>query len=341
MVWDLDSCLALASLATRRAREAGALNVLTVELNVLTQQTCLAGDLDAAAALVDEAAAVTEATGSQVAPFGAILYRGMRGREAEALALFDVSVRRATELGQGVTVQHARWSASVLFNGLGRHDEAFEAGRAACEDIPQLFVSTRAAPELLEAAVKTGRNDIARRTLDHVVDATQAAGTVHARGVEARCRAMLAGVDAGAHHDEAVEILSTTTARPELARAHLSYGEWLVSRHRDEHAKQQLLAAHGLFAACRMEAFEERARLALAGTGVRVRGRRTGALDGLTPQEAEIARLAGGGLSNPEIGAKLFVSPRTVEWHLHKVFGKLGVASRGELAALVGAGPST
>jgi DNA-binding CsgD family transcriptional regulator len=352
MVWDLDACLALASLAAGRARGAGALNVLAVDLNVLTQQTCLSGDLDTAAAVVGEAAAVTEATGSGVAPFGAILYRGMRGREAEALPLLESTARRAAELGQGVTAQHVRWSTAVLYNGLGRHREAFGPARAACEDTPQLFVSTRAAPELLEAAVKTGELDVARWTLDHVVDATQASATDLARGVEARCRAMLAsavddpGSDGrtgvGALFDEAVDLLGRTSARPELARAHLSYGEWLHEQDRAGEAQTHLRAAHELFVACRMEAFEDRARRALGESGVRVRDSRSGTVERLTGQEAEIARLAGSGLSNPEIGATLFVSPRTVEWHLHKVFVKLGVSSRGEIAAaLAGTGRPT
>ncbi|MBD5788306.1 AAA family ATPase [Cellulosimicrobium terreum] len=339
MVWDLGSCVTLASRAVQLARRTGALGILAVDLNVLVQQTCLVGDLDSASALVEEAAAVTSATGSQVAPFGAILYLGMRGREAEAMPLLQASERRAHEWGQGVTVQHARWSTAVLYNAQGRHAEAFDAALAAFDDTPELFVSLRAAPELIEAAVKTGRTDEAHRTLDRVIDATQAGGTVLAQGVEARCRAMLAeadtvaGADVDALYREAVDLLGRTPARPELARAHLSYGEWLRRAGRTDDARGQLGAAHDLFVASRMEGYEDRARRALGGLGVRVRGRRTEVLEGLTAHEAEIARLAATGSSNTEIGTKLFVSPRTVEWHLHKVFLKLGISSRKELAA--------
>jgi len=333
MVWDHDACLVVSSQGVRVARDSGALTVLAVSLNVHAQAVCLTGDLDAAATLVDEAAAVTDATGSQVAAFGGLVLAGLRGREAEALALVDDTVGRATAWGQGTAVQYARWATAILYNGLGRHEDALRAARAAWVETPQLFVSAWSASEVVEAATAVGQRDVALEALAGLCEAADAADTDWARGISARGRALVSRD--GTAEDlfrEAIGRLGRTRVRPELARTHLLYGEWLRRADRPDEARAQLRTAHDLFVACRMEAFEERARHGLTESGVRLRGRRTDALEGLTAQEAEIARLAASGRSNPEIGATLFVSPRTVEWHLHKVFLKLGIASRHELA---------
>uniref|UniRef100_UPI001C68CFDD helix-turn-helix domain-containing protein n=1 Tax=Pseudonocardia pini TaxID=2758030 RepID=UPI001C68CFDD len=342
MVWDYDTCLAVTAREVQVARDAGALTVLAVGVNVLAQAVCLGGDLEQAASLVAEADAVVEATGTQVAPYGALVLAGLRGRGDEAVTLIDATVETATAGGQGTAVQYARWASAILFNGLGRHRWALTAAREACDEAPQLFVSAWAATELIEAAVKLGETDTARGTLERLLEATGAAPTDWALAVEARSRALLStGDTADRLYREAIDRLSRTRLRPELARSHLLYGEWLRRAHRRTEARAHLRTAHETAAAMRMEAFAERARRELAATGERVRSRSVETRTELTSQETEIAQLAAAGRTNPEIGAQLFLSPRTVEWHLRKVFTKLGIASRRQLVRRLADGGQT
>ncbi|MFL5975941.1 MAG: LuxR C-terminal-related transcriptional regulator, partial [Solirubrobacterales bacterium] len=226
-------------------------------------------------------------------------------------------------------VQYARWARSVLLNGMGRYREAMEAAREASDDTPELFVSVWAAIELLEAASRCEEPELAHEALERVVAATSVAPTDWAMGLAARSRALLSeGEACDRHYGEAIERLGRTRLQPDLARAHLLYGEWLRRENRRVEARTQLRLAHELFTAIGMEAFAERTRGELLATGGRVRKRSVDTRDELTAQEWQIARLARDGLSNPEIGARLFLSPRTVEWHLGKVFTKLGVTSR-------------
>jgi DNA-binding CsgD family transcriptional regulator len=265
---------------------------------------------------------------------------GMRGRPAQALPLIEAAVRDATEGGQGTAVQYAWWAAAVLGNGLGRPDQALAAAQRAGDDTPGLFVSTWSLIELVEAAVGCGRSDLARDALDRVTEATEAAGTDWALGMLARSRALLGeGQAADDLHREAVQRLARTRLRPELARAHLLYGEWLHREGRRVEARGQLRAAWDLFVDIRMEAFADRAGRALAAVGERVSRPGVDPVDALTAHEAEIAQLAAAGHSNPDIGAQLFLSPRTVEWHLRKVFSKLGVSTRRDLAGVLGREP--
>jgi DNA-binding CsgD family transcriptional regulator len=223
--------------------------------------------------------------------------------------------------------------AAILFNGLGRYDRALASARRAAPETPHLHVSPWALTELVEAATRSGRPDLAARALDRVLAATAPATTDWGRGIRARCRALVSeGEDADRLHREAIERLGRTRRRPELARAHLLYGEWLRRENRRGDARVQLRAAHEQFASIGMEGFGERARGELLATGEKVRERTVETRDDLTPQERQIARLARDGMSNPEIGARLFLSPRTVEWHLRNVFIKLGIRSRRELA---------
>jgi DNA-binding CsgD family transcriptional regulator len=283
--------------------------------------------------LVAEADNVTEATGAQVAPYGALVLAGLQGREVQASGLIDATIKEFTAGGQGTAVQYARWARSVLLNGLGRYREAVVAAQDASDDTPELFVSVWAAIELLEAASRCGNAELAHDALERIVAATAVAPTDWASGVAARSRALLSeGETADGLYREAVERLGRTRLRPELARAHLLYGEWLRRENRRVDARAQLSRAHELFTAIGMEAFAERARGELLATGGKVRKRTVETRDQLTAQESQIARLARDGLSNPEIGARLFLSPRTVEWHLGKVFSKLGIRSRLELA---------
>jgi DNA-binding NarL/FixJ family response regulator len=336
MVWDYEGCLAIASRGAQLARESGALTVLAVSVNVLGQAVALGGDFGKVSMLVAEADGVTEATGTHVAPYGALVLAGLQGREAVASGLVDVTIAKATEGGQGTAVQYAHWARSILLNGLGQYGDAVGAAKQASDDTPELFVSAWAAQELVEAASRSDQDELARSALDRVVAATDVAENDWALGIRARSRALLSsGDEAEALYREAIERLGRTRLRPELARAHLLYGEWLRRLNRRVDARAQLRTAHEMFTALGMEAFGERARGELLATGEKVRKRTAEARDELTPQELQIARLARDGLSNPEIGARLFLSPRTVEWHLRKVFAKLGIHSRRELAGVL------
>jgi DNA-binding CsgD family transcriptional regulator len=230
--------------------------------------------------------------------------------------------------------------AAILANGLGRYEEALAAARHASEDTFTLHVSMWALPELAEAAARSGNTEVAAGALERLAETTQAGGTDFGLGLEARCRALLSGGAAADElYREAIDRLGRTRLRPELARAHLLYGEWLRRQGRRVDARGQLRTAHDMLDAIGMEAFAERARRELIATGEKVRRRRTETRDELTPQEEQIARLARDGRTSPEIGAQLFLSARTVEWHLGKIFTKLGIGSRRELrAALAGPG---
>jgi DNA-binding CsgD family transcriptional regulator len=332
MAWDFDTCRLVSERGVEFARQAGALTVLAVSVNVLAQALALAGEFGGVAMLVAEADAVTDATGTQVAPYGALVLGGFRGREAEAAPLIEATVREATAGGQGTAIQYAHWANAVLLNGLGRYREALAAARLASNDTPELFVSVWASVELIEAATRVEEHELAGEALDRVEMATAVAEVDWAAGLRARSQALVAGRDeAEPLYREAIERLGSTGLRPDLARAHLLYGEWLRRENRRLEARAQLRAAHEQFVGIGMEAFAERARFELLATGEKVRRRSAEASDELTPQELQIARLARDGLSNPEIGARLFLSPRTVEWHLHKVFAKLEIRSRREL----------
>jgi DNA-binding CsgD family transcriptional regulator len=334
MVWDYETCLAIASRGAQLARDSGALAVLAVSVNVLGQAVALGGDFRQVAMLVDEANGVTEATGARVAPYGALVLAGLQGRENEAAAVIDATIDGATAGGQGTAVQYAHWANSILLNGRGRYADALEAAKRASDDTPELFVSVWATAELIEAATRTEDAELAAGALERIDEATAVTDKDWALGVRARSRALVSeNGDAEKLYREAIERLGRTRLRPELARSHLVYGEWLRRSNRRVDARAQLRAAHELLTAIGMEAFAERARGELMATGEKVRKRTVETRDELTPQEGQIARLARDGLSNPEIGARLFLSPRTVEWHLRKVFAKLGIHSRRELAS--------
>ena len=264
-----------------------------------------------------------------------------RAASPTLLGLIDGSIQAFTAGGQGTAVQYAHWARSLLLNGVGRYAEALPAAEAASEDTPELFVAVWAAIELLEAATRSDKPGAASRALERIVAATAVAPTDWALGILARSRALLSGgLAAEELYREAIDRLSRTQLRPELARAHLLYGEWLRRENRGVDAREQLRVAHAMLADIGMEAFAERARRELLATGETVGKRTVKTLDELTRQEAQVARLAADGQTNAEIGAQLFLSPRTVEWHLSKVFGKLGVSSRKELRpALSAFGP--
>jgi DNA-binding CsgD family transcriptional regulator len=331
-VWDYDACLAVATREVEVARDAGALEVLAVGDNILGQARCLGGDFPGSALLIAEADAVTDATGARVAPYGALVLGGFRGREAEASELIDSTIRDATPDGQGTAVQFAHYANAVVMNGLGRYEEALASATEASEDTPELVVARWALSELVEAATRTRSTEIAEGALARLAEHADGTDSEWALGMLARGRALLSNGDAEPLYREAIERLGRTRLRPELARARLLYGEWLRRENRRVDARAQLRAAHDAFESMGAEAFAGRARHELLATGEKVRTRRDDTRDDLTHQEEHIARLARDGLTNPEIGAQLFLSPRTVEWHLRKVFTKLGISSRKGLA---------
>jgi DNA-binding CsgD family transcriptional regulator len=332
LVWDYDTCLAIATRQVQLARDSGALEVLAVGVNVLAQAAALRGDLASAALLTAEADKVTDATRTRVAPYGALVLAGFRGRQAEASGLIGATIEQATAGGQGTAVQYAHWANAILMNGLGRYEEALAAAAMASDDTPELFVATWALSELIEAASRTQNDELAARALATLGERAGASGADWGLGVEARARALLSDdADAEDLYRVAIDCLGRTSLRPELARARLLYGEWLRRQNRRIDAREQLRAAHEAFVSMGADGFAERARHELLATGEKVRSRRHETRDELTPQEEQIARLARDGLTNPEIGAQLFLSPRTVEWHLRKVFSKLDVSSRRQL----------
>ena len=282
----------------------------------------LAGDLAVADTLLAEADSIMAATGDAPMSHARLRLAALQGSDAEAL--ITASIQDGTERGEGVLVRHAEDAAATLYAGLGRYDDALAWAQQEVEHNPHAFYMT-ALPELVEAAVRCDEPDEARRAVDALCEKTQASGTAWARGVEARSRALISeGDDADALYREAISLLGESRLGVESARAQLLYGEWLRRQNRRVDAREQLRAAHEAFAAMGAEPFAERAERELKATGETVRKRSIETRDELTPQEAQIARLAAERLTNAEIAAQLFLSPRTVEWHLRKVFLKLG-----------------
>ncbi|OBH34458.1 LuxR family transcriptional regulator [Mycobacterium intracellulare] len=332
-VWDDESWDVLSARHVELARAAGALTELPLALSSRAVMLLAAGELTTAESLIHEAETVTEATGDRVAPHGALGLAAFRGRAAEATALIEATERDVIRRGEGVGLTIAEWAQAVLGNGIGDYQAAVAAARRAAQQLADIGVSAWAAVELVEAAVRSGMSDIAADALHRLGEMTSASGTDWARGVEARSRALLSeGAEAERLYQEAIDRLGRTRMRAELARAHLLYGEWLRRERRRIDGREQLRIAHGMLDAIGMEAFAERARRELRATGETAR-KRTAAVSGeqLTAQETQIARLARDGLSNPEIGARLFISARTVQYHLRKVFAKAGISSRSQL----------
>jgi DNA-binding CsgD family transcriptional regulator len=331
-LWNEEAQRAILIRQVQLARAVGALDQLPVDLVALAIDDAWRGDFAGASSLIAECDAVCAATGGiSVAPFAAMFLGGLRGHEAKITPLIQATLAAAEAAGQGGAVTGAQWAAAVLRNGLGRYADALTAAEKATQDAT-VFTSILVVPELVEAAARTGNTDMAAGALQRLAEATQPSGNDLALGVEARCRALLSdGEAAERRYREAIDRLGRTQLRPDLARAHLLYGEWLRRQNRRVDARQQLRTAYDMLTAIGMAAFAERARRELIATGEKVRIRTVDTSDELTAQEALIARLARDGLSNAEIGAQLFISTRTVEWHLRKVFAKLGVSSRRHL----------
>ena len=330
-LWDDDAFHELATRAVRLARDTGALALLPVALVYRSGVHLFGGEFVAAEALVQEADAIAEATGNAGLLYAWLLLVAWRGVEAEAMEFINAGLENPTARSEGRVVALAGYATAVLNNGLGRYEAAMDGAKRASDD-GDFGYSGAALPELVEGATRSGKPEVAAAALRRLEERTLAAGTDWALGVLARSRALMSeGEDAEAFYREAIERLERTRIRVELARAHLLYGEWLRREGRRMDARDQLRIAHEMFSRFGAEAFAERARRELLATGETVRKRTQETRDDLTPQEAQIARLAGDGQTNPEIGAQLFISPRTVEYHLRKVFAKLDISSRKEL----------
>jgi len=335
-VWDDESWYLLSARLIELARGAGALAVLPVALRLGAGIQLLAGEFAAATSIAAEAAAVGRATGNPVAPYGRLMLAAWKGREAETSQLIAATTTQMVARGEGQWLTAAHWATAVLSNGLCRYDEALAAAEQGSEYPDELGLAAWPAVELIEAAARTGQPERAIGALDRLSATTSAAGTDWALGIEARSRALLSdGASAERLYREAIERLGRTRVRVELARAHLLYGEWLRRESRRVDAREQLRAAHQMLTAMGIEGFAERARRELLSTGETMRKYTAETAADLTAQEAQIARLAGDGHTNPEIGVQLFISARTVEWHLRKVFSKLGVSSRKELRRML------
>ncbi len=331
-VWDDHAMRVLVGRVVEQVRAAGALTELPFCLTSLGIAISWTGEFTAADVIVAEIEDVCAATGVPIAPHVELRLSALRGRAAEAEALIAATIEEAGASGQLMGVTVAQWAASVLFNGLGRYEQALAAAQV-CTRMAELWVSVWALPELIEAAVRGGNDDIARAALHDLAEATTPSGTDWALGVLARSRALVGDDPSENLYHEAIERLGRTELRPELARAHLLYGEWLRRERRRGEAREQLRTAYGMFVSIGMEAFAERARGELVATGERIGDRTVEASSGgeLTAQERQVALLVRDGLTNPEIGTRLFLSPRTVEWHLRKIFAKLSITSRWQL----------
>ncbi|MEV6414001.1 AAA family ATPase [Kribbella sp. NPDC051718] len=335
-VWDDESAYALSHQHLHAARRTGALSELPLALGSRTPVLVFCGELTAAAALVEEAQSVRDAMGIDEAPYGALIVAAWRGQVAESSELIEITLREAAARGEGVGVAISEYALAVLCNGIGRYDEALAAARRACEDPQEMVAHNWGLTELVESATRTGRPELAEEAAERLSTKALASGTDWALGMAARARALVTeGDEAERWFREAVLHLSQAQVRAELARAHLLYGEWLRRSNRRADARGQLTIGHAMFSSMGMGGFAERARRELTVAGATVPKHTTEARHELTAQEAQIARLARDGLSNPEIGAQLFISARTVEWHLRKVFSKLGISSRRQLRGSV------
>lgn len=330
-LWDDDAWHQLATQAVRLARDAGALAVLPLALVYRAGVHVQAGEFATAAALIEEAEGIATATGYAPMKYHSLTLPAWRGAEAEAVKLMEAALADGITRGEGRVIGLTGYATAVLYNGLGRYGDAFTAVRQACEH-EDLGLFGWCLVELIEAGVRCGERDAAQAALKELQDRAHSNQSDWAAGMLARSRALL-GDDRVSEGDyrEAIERLERTRITVHLSRAHLLYGEWLRRCNRRVDARAELHTAHETFARMGADGFAERARRELMATGEKVSKRSAASGDELTAQEAQIARLAGEGMTNPEIAAQLFISTHTVEWHLRKVFAKLGITSRRQL----------
>jgi DNA-binding CsgD family transcriptional regulator len=335
-IWDYDAWNELTSRQVAAARAAGALSVLPLTLSTTAGVQLFAGRLSEAEALFEQAESIADTTATRTARYAAVLVAAYRGREREARTFMDAAAKDFAARGEGMGVTLTRCAEASLYNGLVRYDEAYIAAEAALEDPYELWFWPWATVELIEAASRTGRADVATEAFDRLTESTSASGSAWAMAVEDRCRALLSqGATAEKFYRNAIDRLAPTALRLDLARTYLLLGEWLRRENRPADARQELRSAHRLFADFGSESYAERARIELRATGERTRKRSVDSNLRLTPQEARVAQLVAQGGTNVEIAAQMFISPSTVEYHLHKVFRKFGIRSRTQLAKRV------
>jgi DNA-binding CsgD family transcriptional regulator/tetratricopeptide (TPR) repeat protein len=340
-LWDDEAWYVLATRHVQLARDAGALNELPIALNTQIGVLLNAGELAAARSLIEEVERVNEATGSHVAPYGALGLAAWQGRDAEAFELFEASMKEVVSRGEGVGLTVIEWASAQVHNSLGRYEDALAAAQQSREHLEELLFATWGLVELIEAATRSGKAALAADALERLSETTGPSGTDWGLGIEARSRALLSeGEAAEGLYREAIERLARTRVRVALARAHLVYGEWLRRERRRTDAREQLRTAHEMFTEMGADGFAERTRRELQATGETARKRTVETMSQLTPQETQVAQLARDGLSNPEIGARLFISPSTVQYHLRNVFMKLDINSRMQLGRTLPSDPS-
>ncbi|MFD8565510.1 AAA family ATPase [Streptomyces sp. NPDC059639] len=333
-LWDHETMSLLAARHLKLARDAGQATALPFALTMRCVVHVLDGELAEAASLAEEVQTVAEAVGTAAPIYGALFVAAWRGQETECVELSERADEGLELRGEGVGPVVSRWARALLYNGLGRYEEAALAADMATREYSRLEmgIPVWALVEYIEATARTGAPGQAADALDRLTELTRASGTDWALGIEARSRALLSeGAQAEGHFQQALDALGRTRLRGESARAHLVYGEWLSRHGRQQQARDHLRIAHELFDTMDMQGFAQRAALELTALGEAVTKNADNAESDLTPKELQIVRLAREGLTNPEIGARLFLSPRTVEWHLRKIFGKLGVTSRKHL----------
>jgi DNA-binding CsgD family transcriptional regulator len=341
-LWDDEAWHLLAGRFVQLARDAGALAVLPSALSSRAGILLYAGELTTAASLIEEMNAAGDLVGIDFAHYAALGLAAVRGQQDKAAELIDASMDDVLRRGEGVGLGCINWTRAFLHNSYGRYDEALTAAEQTQEYPGTLLYARWGLIELIEAAVRTGKPDRAAAALARLTETTRASGTDWAHGMEARSRALLSqGETAERHYRAAIDCLGATRIRMELARAHLLYGEWLRREQRRRDARTQLRTAYDLFAAMGNAALAERAARELRAAGATARKRTVQTTSELTAQETQIAELARDGLSNPEIGSQLFISPRTVQYHLRKVFAKLDIGSRNELAHVLGEGATS
>ena len=339
-LWNAESSHALVVREAQFARLTGAPLYLRLALNLLARSHVLAGEFTTAALIFEEDHLIGEVTRVPPIAYTEMMLAAWRGQEAQTSELIEATLSEATAGGVGRLVDFAAYARSVLYNGLGRHDAARDAAWLVFER-DHVGYGPLVVPELAEAASRTGEAALVRAALEWLSVRTRVAPTDWVLGIEARVRALLEeGEAAELFYQESIDRLGRTRVRVELARGHLLYGEWLRRKRRRVDARAQLRTAHEMFASMGAEAFADRARRELRATGETVTKRTVETRDDLTPQERQIARLARDGLSNPEIGTRLFISPRTVQYHLRKVFAKLGVSSRSQLDHVLPSDPA-
>jgi DNA-binding CsgD family transcriptional regulator/tetratricopeptide (TPR) repeat protein len=331
-IWDYESYEALAVRQIQVARNLGALTMLPLALGTRSGVHLFAGELPAAASLIEESDALAMATHGRINQYVPLPLAAFRGQEDEVKRLVRSSTKDFVDTGEGMGLTMAQWASAVLSNGLARYEDALDAATQAAEYPHELWFSNWVAVELIEAASRTGEIERAADALGRLSSTARAGASDWGLGVEARSRALLShGESAERLYAEAIERLGRTPLRLDLARARLLYGEWLRRERRRSDAREQLRTAFEMFTAMGVEAFAGRAERELLATGERVRKRSVETRDELTAQEAQVARLARDGLSNAEIGERLFISQHTVAYHLRKVFSKLDIVSRNQL----------